>query len=130
MQGGDIHNFGSPLLAKNVTADSVYIATRPNEWFPDNKGGGPGRPVPSDVMIEQTASFMPDYPYAVRLHYRITHLSSDTHASAVQEFPAVWVNQEYDRFVSYAGTAPWTGGAVSCGPAASPGQAAPVAICP
>ena len=32
VQGGDIHNFGSPLLAIKVTADSVYIATRPNEW--------------------------------------------------------------------------------------------------
>jgi Bacterial Ig domain len=113
VQGGDIHNFGSPLLAQRVTADSVYIATRPNEWYPDNKGGGPGRPVPSDVMIEQTASFMPGYRYGVRLHYRITHLNPDTHASAVQEFPAVWVNKEYDRFVSYAGTRPWTGGSPS-----------------
>ena len=126
VQGGDIHNFGSPLLAKNVTADSVYIATRPNEWYPDNKGGGPGRPVPSDVMIEQTASFVPDYPYAVRLHYRITHLNSDTHTSAVQEFPAVWVNQEYDRFVSYAGIRPWTGRPVTANPLSAPGQAAPV----
>ena len=126
VQGGDIHNFGSPLLAKNVTADSVYIATRPNEWYPDNKGGGPGRPVPSDVMIEQTASFVPDYPYAVRLHYRITHLNSDTHTSAVQEFPAVWVNHEYDRFVSYAGIRPWTGRPVTANPLSAPGQAAPV----
>ena len=113
VQGGDIHNFGSPLIAQRVTADSVYIATRPNEWYPDNKGGGPGHPVPSDVMIEQTASFMPGIRHGVRLHYRITHLNSDTHASAVQEFPAVWVNKEYDRFVSYAGTRPWTGGSVS-----------------
>jgi len=127
VQGGDIHNFGSPLIAKNVTANSVYIATRPNEWYPDNKGGGPGRPVLSDVMIEQTASFVPDYPYAIRLHYRITHLNSDTHTSAVQEFPAVWVNQEYDRFVSYTGLRPWTGRPVSADLLTAPGQtAAPV----
>jgi hypothetical protein len=126
VQGGDIHNFGSPLVAQRVTADSVYIATRPNEWYPDNKGGGPGRPVPSDVMIEQTASFVRDYPYAVRLHYRITHLNSDTHASAVQEFPAVWVNQEYDHFVSYAGIRPWTGRPVSAELLTAPSGAAPV----
>ena len=113
VQGGDIHNFGSPVLVQRVTADSVYIATRPNEWYPDNKGGGPGRPVPSDVIIEQTASFVPNSKYAVRLHYRITHFNSDTHASAVQEFPAVWVNREYDHFVTYAGSRPWTGDAVS-----------------
>lgn len=130
VQGGDIHHFGSPLLAQKVTADSVYIATRPNEWYPDNKGGGPGRPVPSDVMIEQTASFMPGYPYAVRLHYRITHLNSDTHAAAVQEFPAVFVNQEYDRFVSYAGTRPWTGGALSSDLLTVSGQAVPVRYVP
>jgi hypothetical protein len=125
VQGGDIHNFGSPLLAQRVTPDSVYIATRPNEWYPDNKGGGPGQPVPSDVIIEQTASFMPEYRYAVRLHYRITHLASDTHASAVQEFPAVYVNSEYDRFVSYAGTKPWTGGAPSWDVLTAPGQPVP-----
>ena len=113
VQGGDIHNFGSPLISKTVTADSVSIVTRPNEWYPDNKGGGPGRPVPSDVLIEETASFVPGYSHAVRLHYKITHLNSDTHASTVQEFPAVFVNQEYDHFVSYAGTSPWTGGGVS-----------------
>jgi hypothetical protein len=125
VQGGDIHNFGSPLVAKRVTADAVYIATRPNEWYPDDKGGGPGRPVPSDVMVEQIASFVPDHPHAVRLHYRITHLDSDTHASTVQEFPAVYVNQGYDRFVSYSGTAPWTDGAVSSYVLPVPGQAVP-----
>jgi hypothetical protein len=116
VQGGDIHNFGSPLIAQRVTADSVYVATRPNEWFPDNKGGGPGRPVPSDVIIEQTASFVPNAPYAVRLHYRITHLGSDVHASAIQEFPAVWVNSEYHRFVSYSGLRPFSGDSASAEP--------------
>src|SRR5262249_19684528 len=28
VQGGDVHNFGSPILAMSVTADSVYIATQ------------------------------------------------------------------------------------------------------
>jgi hypothetical protein len=125
VQGGDIHNFGSPVLARRVTADSVYIATRPNEWYPDDKGGGPGRPVPSDVLIEQTVSFVPNYRHAVRLHYRITHLHADTHASALQEFPAVYVNSEYDRFVTYAGPRPWTGDAVSVGRLSGPDQPAP-----
>jgi hypothetical protein len=113
VQGGDIHNSGSPVLAQRVTADSIYIATRPNEWYPDNKGGGPGRPVASDVVIEQTVSFVPNYLHALRLHYRISHLGSDTHASAVQEFPAVWVNRGFDNFVTYSGPHPWTGDAVS-----------------
>ena len=125
VQGGDIHNFGSPLIDKRVTSDGVYIATRPNEWYPDNKGGGPGRPVASDVTMEQVTSFVPDHPNAVRLHYRITHLGSDTHASAVQEFPAVWVNQEFSRFVSYDGKTPWSGGAVRSDLLTGPGQPVP-----
>ena len=130
VQGGDIHNFGSPLLAKRVTADSVYIATRPNEWYPDNKGGGPGRPVPvrrddrADGFLRAGLSLCCATPLP------ITHLGSDTHASAVQEFPAVWVNQEYNRFVSYAGTTPWTGGAVSSDVLTVPGQAHPMRYVP
>jgi len=124
VQGGDIYNFGSPLLTMTTSQDSVYIATQPYEWYPDNKGGGPGRPVPSDVMIEQTASFVPGYPYAVRLHYRITHFGLDTHGYAVQEFPAVYVNRGYDHFVSYAGTAPWTSGVVSENMLSAQGQPA------
>jgi len=122
VQGGDMYNFGSPLIAKKVSETSVYVATRPNEWYPDNKGGGPGRPVPSDVVIEQTVSFVPKFPYAVRLHYRITHLNSDTHSTAIQEFPAVWVNREYDRFVSYSGIRPWTARDVDMESLSSPGQ--------
>ena len=125
VQGGDFHNFGSPLTAQTVTADLVYIATQPYEWFPDNKGGGPGRPVLSDVTIEQTASFVPGHPHAIRLHYRIHHFGQDTHAQAIQEFPAVYVNRGYDNFVSYSGTAPWTGGAVTSTVLTAPGQAVP-----
>jgi hypothetical protein len=124
VQGGDVHNFGSPVLARRVTAESVYVATRPNEWYPDNKGGGRGRPVPSDVVIEQTVSFVPNYLYGIRVHYRITHLGSDTHTAAVQEFPAVWVNRAYDRFISYAGAHPWTGDAVSVHPLNAIGEPA------
>jgi hypothetical protein len=130
VQGGDLHHFGSPLSAMSATADSVYVATRPNEWFPDNKGGGPGQPVPSDVTVEQTVSFVPGFPFAVRLHYKVTHFGSDTHGSTMQEFPAVWVNHEYDRFVSYAGVAPWTGGAVSADVLTVPGSPSPVRYVP
>jgi hypothetical protein len=42
----------------------------------------------------------------------------------VQEFPAVWVNREYDHFVSYAGTSPWTGGRVTSDLLTPSGQAA------
>jgi hypothetical protein len=125
VQGGDRYNFGSRLLEMIGGVASVRIATQPYEWFPDNKGGGPGQPVVSDVRIEQTASFMLASPYAVRLHYRIAHLGSDAHANAEQEFPAVYVNSGYRHLVSYAGTQPWTGGDVRWDELTIPGNPIP-----
>jgi hypothetical protein len=125
VQGGDRYNFGSPLLEMFGGVGSVHIATQPYEWFPDNKGGGPGQPVVSDVRIEQTASFMLASPYAVRLHYRIAHLGSDAHANAEQEFPAVYVNSGDRHLVSYAGTQPWTGGDVRWDELTIPGNPIP-----
>jgi hypothetical protein len=112
VQGGDVHDFGSPVLASAAGSGTIYTKTQPYEWFPDDKSGGPGRPVLSDVVIEQWISFVPSQPLAVRVHSRITHLGVDTHGLALQEFPAVYVNAGFDRFVSYDGTSPWTGGPV------------------
>jgi hypothetical protein len=125
VQGGDLYDFGSPLFSQTVNTELVYTATQPYEWYPDSKGGGPGQPVLSDVNIEQTASFVPGFPYAVRLHYKITHFGLDNHGYAVQEFPAVYVNRGYDYLVSYSGTFPWTGDAVSWSVLTPPGQPVP-----
>ena len=113
VQGGDKYNAGSPVLLQESDAQSIHILTRPLEWNPDDKGGGAGRPVSSDVSIEEWVSFVAADPHAVRLHYKITHLGSDTHANTFQEFPAVYVNRGYDHFIYYTGTLPWTGGPVT-----------------
>jgi hypothetical protein len=69
--------------------------------------------VPSDVYIEQWLTPVPGYWRAFRLHYKITHFGSDTHANAGQEYPAVYLNRGFDTFVYYGGTDPWTYGALS-----------------
>jgi len=125
VQGGDVYGFGSPLSAQTVTSSLIHTVTQALEWYPDDKGGSVGRPVASDVTIEQTASFVPGYPSAVRLHYRISHLGSDSHGLAIQEFPAVYANLGFDHFVTYEGTAPWTGGPVTVGALPQPGSAVP-----
>ena len=122
VQGGDKYNAGSPVLLQESDAQSIHIVTRPLEWNPDDKGGGAGRPVSSDVSIEEWVSFVAADPHAVRLHYKITHLGSDTHAEAFQEFPAVYVNRGYDRFIYYSGAQPWTGGAVTAEALPYPGE--------
>lgn len=111
--GGDKYGHGTPLLARALTASSLYIKSEPLEWDPDYKGGGSGLPVPGDLLVEQTVTPVGGHAHAFKIHYKITHLGNDSHANIGQEFPAVYVNSEYDRFVRYAGTAPWTGAAVS-----------------
>lgn len=113
VQGGDRHNVGSVVLDQLVTAGALYIKTQPYQWNPDDKGGGPGVPVLSDVIIQQWISFVPGEQRAVKVRYTITHLGADSHALASQEFPAVYLNGSYGRFIRYAGASPWTSGAVT-----------------
>ncbi len=113
VQGGDQHKNGSSLTEQALRADSIYTKTRPHHWIPENKGGSKDSPVPSDVFIEQWVSFLPDNATGVKVHYKITHFGKDRHTNAFQEFPAVYVNTGFDRFVYYGGEAPWTNAPVS-----------------
>jgi hypothetical protein len=113
VQAGDWHKHGSPLLAQTLGKDSVYTKTQPYHWQPDNKGGGVEKAIPGDVFIEQWVSFMPDVPFGIKVHYKVTHFGMDQHTYANQEFPAVYVNWELGRFVYYGGEAPWTNASVS-----------------
>jgi len=113
VEGGDRHKRGSPVLEQKLGGDFLYTKTRPLHWHPDNKGGGKDRPVPSDAEIEQWVSAMPGYPSAAKVHYKISYLGKDQHANHDQEFPAVYVNWDFGKFVHYDGTAPWTNDEVS-----------------
>ena len=113
VQAGDRYSHGSPVLAKAVTADSIYVKTRPLEWYPDNKGGGPTTPVLTDTYFEQTITTVPGYPLAFRAHYRLTYFGTDTHAATRPEIPAIYVNAGYSTFVYYGGINPWTNDAIT-----------------
>ena len=47
VQAGDHYHHGSSLISDSLASDHLYTRTRPIEWFPDNKGGGRERPIPS-----------------------------------------------------------------------------------
>lgn len=111
--GGDEHDQGSPTQIVTRGAASLYTSTQALEWHPDDKGGGPGHPVLSDVVIEQTILPVPGHARAFKVHYKITHLGVDQHTNAKQEIPAVYAIASDDRFVWYAGAAPWTNDALS-----------------
>jgi len=113
VQAGDSHKHGSPVIAQTLGEDSIYTKAQPYHWFPDNKGGGPDKPVSGDVYIEQWVSLLRDYPSGIKVRYKITHFGNDQHVNSFQEFPAVYVNWEFGRFVYYGGETPWTNGPVT-----------------
>ncbi|MGH9579973.1 MAG: Ig-like domain-containing protein [Terriglobales bacterium] len=108
VQGGDKYGHGSPVLAQALANDFIWIKTQPYHWNPDDKGGGPSQPVLGDVLYEQMVARVPGHAQALRVQYRLTHIGTDEHANAVQEFPAVYANLGYDTFAYYGGTSPWT----------------------
>src|SRR2546428_837937 len=106
--GGDKYRQGSAALSQVRTSNPLYTKAHPLQWNPDDKGGGPGQAVAGDVIVEQTITPVSGRSRVFQGHYKVTHLGSDLHANAQQEFPAVYVNADYNRFVHYGGTAPWT----------------------
>lgn len=123
--GGDKYGHGTPILTQTLTVNSLYTKARALQWNPDDKGGGPSQPILSDLLIEQTITPVAGYARAFRAHYKITHLGSDLHANAFQEFPAVYVSGDYNRFVSYEGPDPWTSASVTTTQFPAPGTPSP-----
>ena len=113
VQGGDKYDQGSPVLAQNLTSDSLYIKGQGYQWNPDDKGGGPGQPVLGDTYVETTVTAETEHAFTFKVHFKVTHFGTDQHADALQEFPAVYANLEYNRFARYAGTSPWTNDPIS-----------------
>lgn len=111
--GGDNYDQGTPTEAFTLDANSLYTKAIPLQWMPDFYGGGAGRPVPGDVLVEQTITAVTDHPHTFKAHYKVTHLGNDLHTNTVQEYPAVYTNRDYNRFVYYGGTSPWTNGTVT-----------------
>lgn len=110
VQGGDRDGNNGLVTAGWVDEGGFFIRARPNHWHPVALGGTYGTPVRSDIIVEERISAVPEHPLTFRVEYRVIHEGDDTHApSFLQEFPAVYVNREFPRFIHYSGTRPWTG---------------------
>lgn len=108
VQGGDRFNHGSQIVDKSLTGSSIYVKSRPLEWFPDDKGGGINQAISSDVIYEQTISRVAGHPQAVMVRNKITHLGVDSHGFEAQELPYVYANAETGTLEYYGGLAPYT----------------------
>jgi len=111
--GGDEDSQGTPTLAWMVNPDSLYTKSQPLEWYVEENGGGVGHPITEDMQVEQTVFAVASQPHTFRAHYKVTHLGSDLHTDAPTEYPAVYTNRDYNQFVYYGGSAPWTNSAVT-----------------
>jgi hypothetical protein len=113
IEAGDHFFDGSPALAATLNPDSLYTKTQPIQWAPENFGGGAGAPVLGDAYVEKWLSVVPGYNKVFKLHYKITHFGTDSHADAPQELPVMYVNPIVSNFFYYGGNAPWTNDALS-----------------
>jgi hypothetical protein len=113
VEAGDHFFDGSPLLTYTLQPDSVYTRTLPIQWTLEKFGGGPGNPVLGDAYIEKWISVVPGYDRVFKVHYKITHFGTDSHADAPQELPVVYINPIVSNFFYYAGNSPCTNDALS-----------------
>jgi len=111
--GGDVYDQGTAIIAYMVSPDALSTQAQPLQWSPDFYGGGAGRPVPGDMLVEQTITAVTSQLNTFKVHYKATHLGRDLHANGIQELPAVYTNQDYSRFARYEDTSPWTYGATT-----------------
>jgi len=105
----DKHDNVNKPLTYSFDNDILHVKARYLEWNPDNKGGGKGRSISTDSVVETWIKFVSDDPRAINVRYRVTHEGTDTHALAGQEMGFAYIRTPFNRFVSYAGNAPWTG---------------------
>src|SRR6266403_4402850 len=112
IEAGDHFFNGSPLLTHTLLPDSIYTKTQPIQWAPENFGGGPA-PALGDAYIEKWISVVPGYNRVFKVHDKITHFGTDSHADANQELPVMYVNPIVPNFFYYGGTAPWTNDVLS-----------------
>lgn len=97
IQAGSKALKGAKVLEFRTTENGVYIKAYGKEWGENN--------VDSDMIFETWAWQHDTY---FEIHVRSTHIGSDTHASAGQEFPATYFSTSFTKQFGYFGDKPFT----------------------
>lgn len=112
IQTGDCRNNTSVVLAHTNTGQMLYVKCRPMQWALGN--------VPAECTFETWITLRAN---VVVVSNRLVNLRTDSaeqNRGRDQELPAVYTIGRLCRLFSYAGDAPFTGGALTHLPAAPP----------
>jgi hypothetical protein len=107
-----MYSHPNPPLKYSFAGNELYVRARYMQWFPNDKGGGPARPVPTDIVVESWMGFFGSAD-TVRIRYKLTNEGRASHSIASQEFPFAYLRMPFDRYVTYAAGDPWTNGAAT-----------------
>jgi hypothetical protein len=102
VQGGDWQGKSARVLELRHDAATLYAKTVPLHW-------ATGAELP-ECLMEQWITLRESM---VQVRYQFTYHGKATHAPQHQEIPAVFVDASLATLVTYTGSAPWTGAALS-----------------
>lgn len=105
---GDKYGDLNAPLAIRQTNNQLYVKSGLIQWNPAIV-----RPEPADLAWEQWLSFLPDFPRAFKITYRLTHGGLDAHAARQQELPYIYAVKDLNTLVTYSGSAPWQNNAAT-----------------
>ena len=112
IQTGDAYGHPSQILAHANDGQTLYVKCRPMQWALNN--------VPGECTLESWISLSNN---VITVSNRLINVRSDTTQQFPgfhQELPAVYTIGRLFRLFSYAGNAPFTGGAVTNFPITPP----------
>ena len=102
VQGGDYRGKSPRLLELRSDSTSLYSKSIPLHW-------ATGTDLPECVM-EQWITLEGSIVHA---RFQMTYSGTTTHSAHHQEIPAIFVDASLATLVTYTGTAPWTGAALT-----------------
>ena len=102
VQGGDLHNNCSKIVAVECTDTAITVVSRPLDWALNN--------TPTFSYYSNTYTMMDEL---VRVDNTVLDFSGFPNPSHTQELPAFYTISALGSFVHYGGSDPWTGGELS-----------------
>ena len=102
VQGGGWKGNAAKIVTQSISDTKIMVQTEPVHW-------ASCEPLPECLMTE---NIVLEDNYA-KIEFRFTYSGGKTHKARHQEMPAMFVDWGFNHLVYYAGSSPWTGGALT-----------------